>query len=65
LVNICCAYRGSPGPEVTIRTLYTAGRLPTTAVEPAHRLHDEAQVPEREEPDAQGAAGLMRRLWKD
>jgi hypothetical protein len=65
LVNICCAYRGYPVPEVTIRTLYTAGRLPTTAVVPTHSMQAEAQVPESEEPGEQGAARLMRKLWKD
>ena len=51
LVNICCAYRGYPMPEVTIQTLYTAGPLPTTAMVPAHSMYDEAPLPAREEPD--------------
>jgi hypothetical protein len=50
MVDICCAYRGYPMPEVTIQTRYTAGQLPTTAGVPTYSMHDEAPIPEREEP---------------
>ena len=45
IVNICCAYRGYKVPEVTQRTLYTAGTLtPVDAEEPAHSIADDAQL---------------------